>query len=885
MPISAGDRLGPHEIVALIGAGGMGEVYRAKDTKLDRLVAIKILPDALAQDPDRLARFEREAKVLAALNHPNIATIYGVEEHALVMELVEGDNLRTPLPIETALNYARQIADALEAAHDKGIIHRDLKPANVKVTPEGVVKVLDFGLAAVTEKSLAAPDDPANSPTLTIRATRAGMIMGTAAYMSPEQAAGKAVDRRADIWSFGVVLWELLTGRRLFAGETVSHTLADVLRAEIDFSKLPSATPAPIREVLKRCLDRDVKTRLRDIGEARVAIQRWLANPVEEPVGGPESARQRKIGVARGIAGVAVLFAAVLASVHFRETLPETPVIRTTILPPETATFDFTNGLGLPALSPDGKRIAFEARTTDGKNPLWVRPMDGLSGQPLAGTNGATFAFWSPDSRSIAFFADGKLKKIDASGGPALTLADAPLGRGGSWSQDGVIIFSPSNRSGPLLRISSAGGAVSPVSSDQGRFPWFLPDGQHFLFQSGTADRNNGRILVGSLDGKAAKSVRDGASSNAIYGQGRLLFLQNGTLMAQPFDTKRLATTGEAVPIAEQVQSLLSSGTVEAVSVSQSGLLAYHTRGSSIGSALTWFDQSGKPGATVGIPTIFDSFQLSPDGKSLAATLIDVGGGGNADIWTYDVSRGLPTRFTFDAAPDVDPIWSPDGRTIVFRSRRKEHFDLYRKSADGAGNEELLYSDDLEKMPTSWSPDGKYLLYTAFGNLKTAYDIWVLPLTPEHPGTPLKPHPVLHTAFEERSGQFSPDGKWIAYSSDDSQRSEVYVTPFPPPASGQGGRRQISTGGGVLPRWEADGKEIFYSTFDRRLMAAEVTVRGASMEVGPVRALFGPIETAGDFLIYDVSVDGQRFLIAVASGKKAAEPLTLIQNWAARLRK
>jgi Tol biopolymer transport system component/predicted Ser/Thr protein kinase len=884
MALSAGTHLGSFEILSPLGAGGMGEVYRAKDTKLKRVVALKVLPDSFASDPERMARFQREAEVLASLNHPNIAQIYGVEDRALIMELVEGETLKGPLPLETALNYAKQIADALEAAHEKGIVHRDLKPANIMITPAGVVKVLDFGLAAVSQKDSAAPSDArTTSPTLTLRATHAGMIMGTAAYMSPEQAAGKPVDRRADIWSFGVVLWELLIGHRLFAGETVSHTLADVLRGEIDFSKLPAATPSPVGELLKRCLDRDVKTRLRDIGEARVVIQRWLANPVTQPVGGTES-RRTKTGL-QVIAGVAVLLAAVLAFVHLRETPPETPVIRTAILPPENTGFDFANGLGLPALSPDGKRIVFEARRVDGKNPLWVRPLDGQTAQPLAGTNGATFPFWSSDSRSVAFFADGKLKKIDASGGPALTLADAPLGRGGSWNQEGVIIFSPSNRSGPLLRVSSAGGAVSLVSSDQGRLPWFLPDGHHFLFQPGTADRNKGEILVGSLDGKAAKLVRNGASSNAIYAQGYLLFLQNGTLMAQPFDTKRLTTTGEVVPVAEHVQSLLSSGTVEAVSVSQSGLLAYHAGGSSVGSALTWFDRSGKPGVTVGSPAIFDSFHFSPDGKSLAATLIDLGGDGNVDIWTYDVSRGPPSRFTFDAGLDVDPIWSPDGRTIVFGSRRKEHFDLYRKSADGAGNEELLYSDDLEKRPTSWSPDGKSVLYMALGNPKTASDIWVLPLTPEKPGSPLKPHPVLQTAFDERSAQFSPDGKWIAYSSDDSQRNEVYVTPFPPPPSGLGGRRQISTGGGVLPRWRADGKEILYPTLDRRLMAAEVTTRGASLEVGQVRALFGPIYAAGDFPFYDVSPDGQRFLIAVASGQKATEPLTLIQNWASGLRK
>jgi eukaryotic-like serine/threonine-protein kinase len=884
MSLTPGTKIGPYEIVALIGEGGMGEVYRARDTKLDREVAIKVLPHLLAQDPERLARFEREAKVLAALNHPNIAQIYGLEQRALVMELVPGETLKGPLPLETALNYAKQIAEALEAAHEKGITHRDLKPANIMITPAGVVKVLDFGLAAVTQPSAASEGDPTDSPTLTMRATQAGMIMGTAAYMSPEQAAGQTVDRRADIWAFGVVLWEMLTGQRLFTGDTVAHTLAAVLQSPIDFGKL--TVPAPIRNLLRRCLDRDVKNRLQWIGEARIAIQNYPASPASAPdVTQSALSRSRSGWVARGVAGLAIVCALGVSFVHFRQKRPEVRVLHATILPPDNAAFDFTQGLGLLALSPDGKRIVFGARTADGKSPLWVRSLDVPTAQALAGTEGATFPFWSPDSRFIAFFADGKLKKIDASGGPAIALADAVQGRGGSWSREGVIVFSPANTNGPILRVSSSGGVASPVSSEIGSLPWFLPDGQHFLFQAPTRVAASGEYLIhcGSLDGSKSKLVGTG-SSNALYAQGHLLFVRDGTLMAQPFDVQRLVTAGEAVPVAEQIETVLNSGRVGAFSVSATGLLVYRQGAGVGGEALTWFDRGGRQGAPLGDAAFFlGYFQFSPDRKSIAAGLGDRGR--TSDVWIYDVSRGLRTRLTFDPAVDRDPVWSPDGRTIVFRSNRKGHYDLYRKSADGGGAEELFYADDHDKTPTSWSADGKFLLYYGAGaDAKTRADIWGLPLTPERSGAALKPFPVAQTSFVEVNGQFSPSGKWIAYQSDESGRFEIYVTPFAPSSTGAGGKRQISTAGGVLPRWRQDGKEIFYAGPDNRLMAAEVSTNGGPVEVGQIHALFG-LPNLGVNAVYDVSADGQRFLHPVAAEQKSAEPLTLIENWLMALEK
>jgi eukaryotic-like serine/threonine-protein kinase len=849
MSLSAGTHLGPYEILALIGAGGMGEVYRARDTRLNRDVAIKVSAQQFTE------RFEREARAVAALNHPNICTLYDVGPNYLVMEYIEGEAPKGPMPLDVALRIAAQIRDALEAAHEKNIVHRDLKPANIKIKPDGSVKVLDFGLAKVTEPP--AETGGANSPTLTIGMTEAGMILGTAGYMSPEQARGKTADKRADIWAYGVVLWEMLTGKPLFEGEDVGHTLAAVIMKEPDWNEVPEK----VRRLLQTCLQKDPRQRLQAIGDARLLLE-----DVEPLPHGRGSAGSRFGWAAWGGTAIAVIAAAALAFVHFREAAPETPVLRATILPPDNTAINYANGLGLPALSPDGKRIVFGAQTADGKAPLWVRSLDALTVQPLAGTERATFPFWSPDSRFIAFFADGRLKKMDASGGPAITLADAVAGRGGSWSRDGVIVFKPANTAGPLLRVSSAGGPSSPLKAVQGRLPWFLPDGRHFLYQ---VEPGNSVIRAGSLDGGETKMVME-AGSNALYAQGHILFLRDGTLMAQPFDPKRLVTTGEAIPVAEQIQTVLNSGTVGVFSVSETGMLAYRNGSAFGGLRLTWFDRSGNKSATVGEPADLLGFQFSPDRKSLAAAIQDRA---NTDIWIYDVSRGLRTRLTFDPHADFSPVWSPDGRSIAFASNRQGHFDLYRKAANGGGAEELLYADNLDKFPTSWSVDGKFLLYFTGPN----GDLWVLPLTGA-----AKPFPFLQTPFAESQGQFSPDGRWVAYVSNESQRNEIYVAPFP----GPGGKRQISTAGGNSPRWRPDGREIYYMGPDGRLMAAAVTAQGGTLEVGQVRPLFSPTGVMqGNIPVYDVSADGQRFLLRSFPEEKSGEPLTLVQNWAASLKK
>jgi Tol biopolymer transport system component len=807
------------------------------------------------------------------------------------MELVDGPTLADriaggPIPVDEALPIARQIAEALEAAHERGVIHRDLKPANIKLTPSGQVKVLDFGLAKLAGPPEGGPYVPAGgagfsrpdismSPTLTVQATLAGVILGTAAYMSPEQARGKPVDQRGDIWAFGCVLYEMLTGRRAFEGEDVSQTMARVIEREPDLT----AVPVHVRRLLKACLEKDRRKRLHAIGDVHLLLESAAPPPTVAP--------RPRLAMAGWIVGAAAtVFAVALAVIHFRETPVESPTVRSTLLAPGNATFnaDFTEGVGLHALSPDGKRIVFGARDADGRTPLWVRSLDALTAQPLAGTDGARFPFWSPDGRFVAFFADGKLKKIEASGGPVLTLTDAPSGRGGSWNRDGVIIFAPSTTNDtPMLRVSSAGGASTSVTGIQGSFPWFLPDGLHFVYQSGgllarQPGGNQPEIRIGGLDGSSSKAL--GRGSNALYSQGHILFVREATLMALPFDPDRLASTGEAVPVAERIQGVLNSGRAAAFSVSETGLLAYREGAGPGGYTPTWMDRNGVKGAGIGNPSNITDLALSPDRKSIAVVVQE----NNFDIWVYDVARQLRTRLTFDAANDMAPVWSPDGRSIVFRSNRKGHYDLYRKAVDSAGTEELLYADDLDKIPTSWSPDGRLLLYEATGRGR---DLWILPLTPEHAGAPLKPVLLLQTPFNEGLAQFSPDGRWILYMSDESQRPEIYAAPFALPG-GLSGKRQISGAGGVtaglgILRWRRDGREVFFVSADRQVIATEISINGDNLDVGVTRRLFdlqNPLR-----LSFDVSADGQRFILLTTADEKSVAPITLVQNWAAGLTK
>jgi eukaryotic-like serine/threonine-protein kinase len=877
---AAGTRLGPYEILASIGAGGMGEVYRARDTRLGREVAVKVLPAALAQDPDRLARFEREGKVLASLNHPHIAQLYGVEGEALIMELVEGDAPQGPLPIETALNYARQIVDALEAAHEKGIVHRDLKPANVKITAEGVVKVLDFGLAAVPPGP-AGSSHPANSPTPTTGTAQKGMIMGTAAYMSPEQAVGKPADKRADIWSFGVVLWELLTGHRLFEGETVADTLAGVLRGPINLDKLPRETPTAIRDLLRRCLDRNVKNRLRDIGEARVAIDTALAGetPPIEGAAEPGGVRWRWLGWI--VASLTTVGLAMVSVLHFREK-PPAQTVRFQIPAPENTR------LGpYFSLSPDGRKLAFE---TGGR--LWVHFLESGESRDLTTAWGSPF--WSPDSRFIGYPAEGKLKTIEATGGPPQTVTDVSgIWGGGAWNRDGVIIFGD-QRVG-LFRVPSSGGVPVPITAlDAARleqaqgFPSFVPDGRHFFYYRHSADPEKDAIYLGSVDQKPEQqSSKPLVASHwgPVYapsmdpGTGYLLFMREGTLMAQPFNNRRLELKEQAAPVTEQVGDASDgAGGWGAFSASTNDVLVFWRSGAS-NRRLTWYDREGKVLETIGEPSNYQALALSPDGMRVAVSMKN---GTAANIWLLDLSRGTSTRLTFGSAKDTDPVWSPDGSRIIFSSNRDGSNNLYEKVVSGVKNEEVLLRSSEAKYATSWSRQGRFLLYEAT-NAKTQEDIWVLPLEGDR-----KPVPFLITEFREGDAHFSPDGNWVAYDSDESGRDEVYVRSFSMNSAGTsvgvGGEWQISNGG-FFPRWSGDGRELYYrSNPGGTIMEVEIATNpvfrpGKPQALGPLS-----ITQGSSGFVWDCTADGRRFL-APAAAKTGPVPYTVVLNWQAGLKR
>jgi len=864
MPLFVGTKLGPYEILAPIGAGGMGEVWKARDTKLDREVAIKVLPAALAQDPERLARFEREAKVLASLNHPNIAQIYGIEEssgvRALVMELVPGQTLRGPLPLTTALNYAEQIADALEAAHEKAVTHRDLKPANIMITPTGVVKVLDFGLAAVGQASAPGDGNPTNSPTLTMRATQAGMIMGTAAYMSPEQASGKPVDKRADIWAFGVVLWEMLTGQQLFTGETISHVLAAVLTKEPDIDRVP----ARAQRLLRSCLQKDTKQRLQAIGDWRLLLE-------DAPVAKTAPSPSRLGKIWPGVAALATVALAALAFIHFRETPPLERTLRYTIAAPENSTVHSF------AVSPDGRYVAIAA-AVQGKRQLWLRALDALQSQPMPGTEDARFPFWSPDSRYIGFFAQGKLKKIAATGGPAQSLCDAANALGGTWSRDDVIMLSIFGATG-IQRVPASGGVPTDVTKPKGfyRSPLFLPDGRRFLYVVIGAAQEHSGVYVSSLDGKENRRVLADVSS-VLFAAGHLLFTRENTLMAQPFDAGRGQLLGDAFPIAEGV-SFTSSTNSSPVSVSENGVLLYGSGGAIGDNQIVWYDRTGKLLGPVGAPGNFFAPSISPSEKMIAFSRLTAG---VTDIWLRDLVRGTDIRFTSNASQNFVPFWSPQGDHIVFRSYLGGHAgDLYQKAASGSGQDELLVSTPNDKTVNQWSRNGQFIVYSEL-DPKTKWDLWVFPVGDR------KPIRFLNSDFNELQGQMSPDGRWMAYTSDESGQREVYVRPFP----ASDGIWRISTAGGEQARWRGDGKELFFVGADGKMTAVAVKASAGakpSFEAGaPVPLFEARIAAASSNVApfqYDVTADGKRFLVDTYSVSASALPLTVVVNWTAGLRK
>jgi Tol biopolymer transport system component len=875
----------------------MGDVYRAHDPRLGRDIAIKSLPDLSVADPERVGRFQREAQILAALNHPHIAAIYGLEEvggsRFLILELVEGDTLARrlktgPLPLAEALSIARQVADALQAAHDKSIIHRDLKPANVVVTSEGQAKVLDFGLAKALDP------DPSNvigeSPTMTSDATRAGVVLGTAAYMSPEQTRGRPLDKRTDIWAFGCVLYEMLTGRLTFPGETISDSVAAILEREPDWRLLPATTPARIQWLLRRCLEKDPKRRLHDIADARIEIDEALSHPSDTglpvPAVSGDIARARRrervawLVAAGGLAAVAGMLILSRAGSGNR-TPADVRTYSTSIVLPEGVSLWTGNPSGRFAISPDGRRLALVASDSTGRSMLWVRPLHSRVAQALGGTEGATYPFWSADSRHIAFLAQNQLKKIDASGGEVVTLCPALFGAPGTWNRDDVILFTPTGNS-PLHRVPASSGTPVPattldaaIGDVQHSYPFFLPDGRHFLyFVVGT---KTGRtvprgVYVGSLDSKGPDKLILEGGSNAKYANGYLVYLRAGGLLAQPFDLDRLEPRGQAVSVVERVQATggAISDVAGAFSVSQTGELAYQT-GSRVRTQLTWFDRAGTERGKLGDQADYLDVALSPDDSRVAVSVMDPGTG-TQDVWIFDVARRLRERFTFEASDDFGANWSrPDGDRIFFSSLRKGSINLYEKRSRGSGSEALLLGDDLGKFNGSASPDGRFLVYVAGGGIIGRSDIWVLPLVGDK-----KPYPFLETVFVESQGQFSPDGRWVAFMSRKSGQSEVYVTSFP----GRETEQRISTAGGSLPRWNRHGKEIFYLAPDNMVIATPVNGQGPHFEIGAGRPLFAmhPRLARLDAFPYDVTSDGQRILVNTFV-EEVSPPITLIVNW------
>ena len=899
LPIRPGRRLGPYEILAPIGAGGLGEVYRAHDTKLGRDVAIKILPANFVNDPQRLARFQREARLLAALNHPYIATIYGLEQSGsvtcLVMELVPGETLANrvksgPLPVEEALQIAAQIAEALEAAHEKSIIHRDLKPTNLKVTPEGKVKVLDFGLAKAFAGD-AANDDPSNSPTLSATATMQGVILGTAAYMSPEQARGKTCDKRADIWAFGCVLYELLTGKPAFHGETVTEILAAVLKEEPDWRALPASTPLKIRDLLGRCLQKELRRRLHDAADARIEIEEALAAPAEAvSAAAAKGIRLRWRGIL--VWGVASLLLAGLISMAVwklkpSSTSPPQSVIRTVItLPPGQQLAGLDSGTSV-ALSRDGTHFAYVARQ-GGAQQIYLRLMDSLEAKPIPGTDRAVNPFFSPDGQWLGFFADGKLKKVSMSGGAALTLGDATRPYGADWGSWGIIAFVPSNGSG-LQQVSDGGGTPQPLTRlEKGElshlWPEFLPGGKAVLFAAGSTSFNftNARVAVQSVGTGERRNLVQVGTNPRFAPTGHLVYVQGGSLMAVQFDPQRLAITGTAVPVVGGVLQSPVSGAAQ-YSFSATGSLVYVPGGvQSNQSKLVWVSRNGAEQPLAAPARAYRGPRVSPDGRRVAVAILEQ----ESQVWLYDLSRETFTRLTFGGNVNNNPSWTPDGKRIAFESNKEGPLNIFWQLADGSGGLERLTTSEYVQVPHSWSPDGQLLAY-AESTTTTGYDIWMLRIGDPSAGSgqvssaasgqARKAQPFLRTRFDEAVPRFSPDGRWLAYLSNESGRSEIYVQPYP----GPGGKWQISTDGGAEPVWNPNGNELFYRTGDK-MMAVEITTQ-PSFSVGKPRMLFeGRYRpTPATSPNYDVSRDGQRFLMLKPAEQEQAAPtqINVVLNW------
>ena len=928
MALTPGTKLGPYEILSQIGAGGMGEVYKGRDTRLERLVAVKTLPAHLAERPELRERFKREAHAIANLKHAHICVLYDIgsqeleaegvtpdvappsrrpEEpargrrytvHYLVMEYLEGETLaerlkKGPLPLDQTLQYATELSDALDTAHRKGFTHRDIKPSNIMLTRMGGMtgaKVLDFGLAKLKQEVVKATLAPSEMPTAPGALTEHGTLLGTLQYMAPEQIESRDVDGRADIFALGAVVYEMATGKRAFDGQSQASVIAKVL--EHDPPPISSAdppgklSPPALDRVVKRCLAKDRDQRwqtaydlwqdLKWIKEGGSQTGMQVLSGAEGPVSLPARRKLRE-RILAAVAAIALLVAGTLAITQFRSVPPQQLETRFSVsTPPMAEPFNV-------AISPDGRQLAFIAVGSGGRQQLWVRPLDSLQAQPLPGTEGANRSpFWSPDSRFLGFFtADGKLKKVEVSGGPVQTLCLCDMGvtAGGTWNQDGVIVFAGTvgGRAG-LYRVSEAGGEPTLIAEGRrGGWPFFLPDGRHFLY----LDFETQGIFVRSLDSQENTRLLNAISKAAYAPPGYLLFVREGTLMAQPFDAERIELTGEAFPLVEDVATVRGGGST-AFTVSTNGSLVYRSGTGSGETRLAWFDRHGQQLGALGPPGEYRNPRLSPDGKRVA---VDRVVSSNKDIWLLEVEQGTASRFTFDPTDDRYPVWSPDGSRIVFDSLREGLPSLYQRVSSGTGNEELLLQSGGS--PRDWSPDGGSIIFTQVAGIVN--DLWFLPLA----GDPRqavrearKPVAFLQTQFAESLANLSPDGHWIAYVSNESGRFEVYVQSFPTPS----GKWQVSTEGGTQPRWRRDGREMFFLAPDQKLMAVPVRL-ASTFEAGAPAALFeANIIPAGAGVPgvghqYDVTADGQRFLLNLEPQETASTPLTVVLNWQAGLKK
>ncbi len=881
MALLPGTKLGPYEIGAALGAGGMGEVYRARDTRLERTVAIKILPEQVSKDPLRKQRFDREAKTISSLNHPHICVLHDVGSQDgvsyLVMECVEGETLakrleKGPLPLEQVLKYGMQIADALDKAHRSGVVHRDLKPGNIMLTSTGA-KLLDFGLAKPVA-ALAGIATVTAALTQSSPMTQQGAIVGTFQYMSPEQVEGKELDGRSDIFSLGAVLYEMLTGKRAFEGKSQLSVASAILEKEpapVTVNK--PMTPPALDHAIRRCLAKDLEDRWQTARDLAVELK-WIGESGSQaaiPAIQPE-ARKSLAWLAWALGG-ALVTGLIAGPVWWRSSRVE------------EHTMYFSAPFSFPvrdmAIAPNGHTVAVVGdRESGGKSALWFYEIGSREAKSVPNTDGASFPFWSPDGRSVGFFAEGKLKRLDIVGGQIQTLCDASSGRGGSWNNDGLILFTPSGRIGDVVnRISASGGTPQPIgvldsrSESSHRWPMFLPDGKHYLFMAfDVAGQGNPQAIHVGLLGSNEKKFLTKANANPAYAApGYLLFYRDNTLFAQRFDQSRFELTGEASPILTDIQYEPRIGHATFSVSNDRALLAQNGTGVSL-SRLEWFDRSGKEMGAVGKPDVYANVNLAPNGKLVAVDKTDTANQ-NSDVWVYDLQSESTKRMTFDPAIDAMPVWSPDGTRVVFSSSRKQSFDLYLKNTDGTQEERAIEATPAQdKYPSAWSRDGKYLLYTR------DTELWFLTL-PE-----MRSQLFLKTSSAMRNSQFSPDAKWVAYASNESGKWEIYVTSFPDAH----GKWQVSNGGGDQPRWRGDGKELFYLSADGKIVAVPVK-EGANFNSGAPVALFQanprqPVATS-EHVVYDVTQDGQRFLINTYVKNGVVQPMTVVLNWDAEAKK